>query len=597
MKRLIIKIVIWMLILAASDVVFVGILIFGLNKVVSNPLIIKQVFTSKQLLNTFVSYQGLFILVITLAAAYFKKWEKPGNNITHGSARWAKPDEITRALNQSSGIILGNRICLAMDSPLNKNVMVIGSSGSGKSRGYIKPNVLQMNGSYVITDPKGEIFDDTSEYLRANDYEVKVLNLVNLKASDLYNPLSYINSQQDIQILAKTIIDNTSASMSSVENESFWSSSETSLLTALISYVISELPEKQRNLSSVLELLLTASKGDKLDELFFKLSEKHKALAAYKIFCLSGDSKTRGNILIGLGVRLQVFQNEAIARLTSSDTLELNRIGKKKAAIYVITSDSHRTYDVISSIFFSQLFQTLYAEADEYGGKLDVPVMCLLDEFSNIGRIPDFSSKVSSMRSRGISVSVVLQSLAQLKSKYEKEWADILGNCDTLLFLRSQDIETAKFISERLGKTTVSSKTKSLSIQLKSSGKGSKTEGEGQTGRPLLTPDEITRLKPDRSIVLIQGIHPILTEKYRLEKHKAYTQLRKTDHNKHSPASLLEYEPYKIVHLSGETTDERQSNKEVKDSSKKEKTTFDNISIFERAEFGRGKDENKEFTL
>jgi len=601
LKKLVFKTIIWMLILAVSDVAFIGVLIFGINKVISSPLILKQIFISKQLFNTFINYQGLFILAIALAVAYFKKTEKGTNNITHGSAKWAKADEVRKVLNQSKGIILGNRECLSMDSPINKNVMVIGSSGSGKSRGFIKPNVLQMNGSYVITDPKGEIYDDTSEYLKANGYEVKVLNLVNLEASDLYNPLAYINSQQDTQILAKTIIDNTSASMSSVENESFWNSAETSLLTALISYIMTELPKKQRNLSSVLELLLTANKGDKLDELFFRLPEQHKALTAYKIFCLSGDSKTRGNILIGLGVRLQVLQNEAISRLTSGDTLEMNKIGNSKSAIYVITSDSHRTYDFVSSMFFSQLFQTLYAEADKNGGELDIPVVCLLDEFSNIGKIPDFSSKVSSMRSRRISVSIVLQSLAQVKAKYEKQWSDILGNCDTLLFLGSQDIETAKFISERLGKTTVSSKTKSFSISFRSSGKGSKTEGEGQTGRPLLTPDEITRLKPEKSIVLIQGCYPILAEKYKLERHKAYIQLKKTDHNKHNPAYLPEYESSKKIFILGKTSEEQeQLDKKTEDNIKKEKekeeTAFDNTSIFERAEFGRDRDESKEFT-
>ena len=414
--------------------------------------------------------------------------------------------------------------------------------------------------------------------------------------------LAYISEQQDLQVLAKTIIDNTSGSAAYIENDSFWNNSETALLTALLTYVIHELPEKQRNLASVLELLLTAGKGDKLDELFFKLPDKHKALTSYKIFCLSGDPKTRGNIMIGLGVRLQVLQIEGISRLMSGDTLNINEIAKSKTAVYVITSDSHRTYDFISSMFFSQLFQILYLEADKNGGKLGIPVICLLDEFSNIGKIPDFSTKAASMRSRGINVSIVIQSLGQIKAKYEKQWSDIMGNCDTLMFLGAQDIETARFISERLGKSTIANKSRSFSMPTGNNSKGSKTESEGRIARPLLTPDEVTRLNPAKSIIFVQGLYPILSEKYDLQQHKAYKELKKVDHNQYSPEFIPEYDTFKPIFPEEDTPKEQKQpikkpNEETQKESTKEVVFFDdNTAIFENADFGRNRDEGKEIS-
>ncbi len=599
MKKLIGRFLIWAFVFIVLDIVIIGTLILGIEKVFANPLCLLEVITEQNLLKKFIDYQGLFILMAALVIVYFQKSNNDDySKTTYGSSRWAKSEEIRAVLNSDKGIILGKKLCLDMNSPLNKNIAVIGSSGAGKSRGFIKPNVLQMNGSYVITDPKGEIFDDTSEYLKSNGYSIKVLNLVNPNASDLYNPLAYIKEDRDIQILSKTIIDNTSSGSTILGEDGFWANSEIALLTALINYVISERPEKQRNLSSVLQLLLAAAKGDKLDELFLRLSDNHKALTSYKIFCLSGEPKTRGNIMIGLGVRLQTLQNETISRLTSGDTLELCSIGERKTAVYVITSDSHRTYDFIASMFFSQLFQTLYYQADLTGGGLTVPVVCLLDEFSNIGKIPDFSSKVASMRSRGISVSLVLQSLGQLKAKYEKEWSNILGNCDTLLFLGTQDIETARFISERMGKATVMNKTRSYSIPLGNSARGSKGENEGKAGRPLLTPDEVTRLRPAKSIIFVQGLYPILTEKYNLIHHQAYQQPKKAGHNQYSPVYLPDYDIFKPVFEEIAPEEQKQTVKNPKVNSKKkttkEETFFDNLRIFENADFGRCRDERGE---
>ncbi len=593
----------WIVLLIIADLVVVGVLVIGADKVMNNPLDLVRIFLEPELFKQFASYQGLYIFFVAIVFGYHQGSSRSSyNNTIHGSAKWSNMVEIRKVLNPEKGIILGKKLCLDMDSPLNKNVMIIGSSGTGKSRGFIKPNVLQMNGSYIITDPKGEIFDHTSDYLKSNGYGVKVLNLVNLNASDSYNPLAYINSQQDIQVLAKTIIDNTSKGVLNVGEDSFWANSEMALLTALITYVLYELPEKQRNLSSVLNLLLTASKGDKLDELFFKLPDSHKALTSYKIFCLSGDPKTRGNIMIGLGVRLQALQNEAVSRLTASDTLDLGLTGRNKTAVYVITSDSHRTYDFISSMFFSQIFQTLYCEADKNEGRLNIPVICLLDEFSNIGRIPDFSSKVASMRPRGISVSIVVQSLGQLKARYEKEWSDIMGNCDSLLFLGTQDIETAKFISERLGKSTVTSKTKSLSVPFRSSVRGSKTEGEGKTGRPLLMPDEITRLEPRKSIIIIQGLYPVMANKYDITYHKDYSKLRKRNHNEYNSNYIPVYEEFKPVFDEDEAPKEQmktftKTKADIKREQTKEAEFFqDNTSIFENTDFGRCRNESREIS-
>ncbi|MGE5474799.1 MAG: VirD4-like conjugal transfer protein, CD1115 family [Ignavibacteriales bacterium] len=586
MKKIFRKLLFWIIIFIVLDILVTGALAVG-GKALANPAAVFEVFANHKYFDKFLSYQGLYVLIFAIFIGYlYKPTESQFNNDSCGSARWAKPNETKKILNAEAGIILGNKMCLSMDAPINKNIIIIGRSGTGKSRGYIKPNVLQMNGSYIITDPKGEIFDDTNKYLELNGYSVKVLNLVNLEASDFYNPLEYVKSQQDIQILAKTIIDNTSGSSAGIENDSFWSSSELALLTALISYVKTEYPKARRNIAGVFELLLTASNEDKLDELFLKLTEDNPALKAYKVFCLSGDPRTRGNIMIGLGIRLQVLQNQAIARLTSVDTMNLIEVGIKKTAVYVITSDTHRTFDFISSMLFSQMFQVLYSQADTYGGKLPIPVICLFDEFSNIGRIPDFSTKVASMRSRGISVSIAVQSLAQLKFGYIKEWSDIIGNCDTLLFLGSQDIETAKYISERIGKATVTNKSKALSVNLRDGSRNSKSENEGKTARFLVTPDEVTRLEPDKSIIFMQGLYPVKTQKYRFEKHKAFNLLNKTDHNSYRTVCITEEIVLKDIPSEINTEEKQKKLIDVQKNKpkKREKVIYENMSIFEKVE-------------
>ncbi|MGE5474539.1 MAG: VirD4-like conjugal transfer protein, CD1115 family [Ignavibacteriales bacterium] len=589
MKKIFGRVLFWIITFILFDILIAGAIAVG-SKALANPAAVFEVFTNYEYFHRFLSYQGLYILIFAIFIGYaYKPGESQSNNDSCGSARWAKPNETKSLLNAENGIILGSRTFLSMDAPINKNILIIGSSGAGKSRGYIKPNVMQMNGSYIITDPKGEIFDDTYKYLEANDYSVKVLNLVNLQTSDFYNPLEYAATQQDIQILARTIIDNTSGSSLGIENDSFWSSSELALLTALITYVKNEYPKARRNLAGVFKLLLTASNEDKLDELFFKLPEDNPALNAYKVFCLSGDPKTRGNIMIGLGIRLQVLQNGEIARLTSADSMKLTDIGSKKTVVYIITSDTHRTFDFISSMLFSQMFQVMYSQADKYGGRLPLPVICLLDEFSNIGKIPDFSTKVASMRSRDISVSIAVQSLAQLKAGYFKEWSDIVGNCDTLLFLGSQDIETARYISERLGKATVANKSKAVSVNLKDGSRNSKSENEGKTGRPLLTPDEVTRLEPDNSIIFLKGIYPIKAQKYKLEKHKSFNQLERADHNFYRTAFTPDEIVLKETPLEKNTEETQkkvinlQQNK-TKTAKKRETAMYENMSIFENAD-------------
>jgi len=587
LKKLFRKLLFWIIIFIVFDILVAGAIAVG-GKVTANPAAVLEIFTNHVCFHKFLNYQGLYIFIFAIFVGYlYKPSESQYNNNSCGSARWAKPNEIRRLFNSEKGIIFGDRICLGMDISMNKNILIIGSSGTGKSRGYIKPNVLQMNGSYIITDPKGEIFDDTYKYLKSNGYAIKVLNLVNLEASDFYNPLEYAATQQDIQVLARTIIDNTSGSSAQIENESFWSSAELALLTALISYVKTEYPKARRNLAGIFQLLLTASDEDKLDELFLKLPEGNSALNAYKVFRLSGDPKTRGNIMIGLGIRLQVLQNEAIARLTSADSMNLTDIGTKKTAVYVITSDTHRTFDFISSMLFSQMFQVMYSQADSYGGRLPIQVICLLDEFSNIGKIPDFSTKVASMRSREISVSIAVQSLAQLKSGYFKEWSDIIGNCDTLLFLGSQDIETAKYISERLGKATVANKSKAFSINLRDGSRNSKSENEGKTARFLLTPDEVTRLEADKSIIFVKGTYPIKAQKYRFEKHKAFNLLEKADHNSYRAVYIPEKMAFKEIQSKISTEEKQKKIIDIqkdrsKEPKKREKVVYENMSIFEK---------------
>ena len=410
---------------------------------------------------------------------------------------------------------------------------MLDGSGSGKSTTYSKPNAYQMLGSYVFTDPKGELYDDTAGFLKSHGYNIKVLNLVNPATSDGYNPLAHIKSELDVDVIAKTVVkgqknDNSSA-------DPYWDDMAELLLKALIYYLIAVRPPEEQNLASCAELVRAASNNggnNLLSELISVLPYDHPARMYYKSVELASD-KTYSSILSSLQSKLGKFDSKEIAEVTSTDTISFEDIANKKTALYVISSDTHTAYDFILTIFFSQMIQQLYDIADKNpGGKLPVPCFFILDEFPNIGRIPDFDKKISTSRSRKISFSVILQNLDQLEALYEKSHETILGNCDTHVFLGSNSFKTVEYFSKELGEKTISrtNTTKNKDSSGKNSGK---SISDQIMARALMTPDELRRMDNDDCIIFVKGLKPIKAKKMWYFKEPMYKEMNKVklDHN------------------------------------------------------------------
>lgn len=442
----------------------------------------------------------------------------------HGSSAWSKNGEEYRklpdgtyVLNKSEGFILSKTHYLGTDPKkvkVNKNILVFGGSGTGKTASYIKPNILQKLGSYVITDPKGELYRETSGYLKANGYNVKVLDLVDPEYSNRYNPLAHIRDYSDVDIIAHTIVSGGEGDGGGKAADPFWDNTAKMLLKACIYYVISVLPEEERNLSSCLNIVRAGGADESIfDRLFVgELKPDHPGRKEYEGIRVGAD-KTKQSIAISLVSKLSHFDSPNMQRLTTSNDIDFEELGEKKTAIYVISPDSHSTYNYILTIFYGQLLQRLYALADRCGGALHQPVYLLLDEFANIGKIPDFNQKLSTSRSRLISMSIIVQSLDQLVDLYKDLHENIIANCDTQLFLGSQSIKTCEYFSKSLGQTTLTFQNKSKNRD----DKDTKTQGysysEQRQGRELMTVDELKRLPNDDEIILIRGLKPIYAKK------------------------------------------------------------------------------------
>jgi len=405
-------------------------------------------------------------------------------------------------------------------------------SGSGKSASYSKPNAYQMLGSYVFTDPKGELYDDTAGYLKEHGYDIKVLNLVNPANSDGYNPLMHVASELDVDVIANTVVK---GQASESKSDPYWDDMAEMLLKALIYYLIATRPEEEQNLASCSELVRAANTNggsNLLTELMNQLPYDHPARMYYKSIEIAPE-KTYGSILSSLQSKLGKFDSKEIAEVTSTDTINFEDIGKKKTAVYVISSDTHTAYDFLLTIFFSQMIQQLYNYADLNGGRLKMPVFFILDEFANIGRIPDFDKKISTSRSRGIQFSVILQNLDQLEAIYEKSYETIMGNCDTHVFLGSNSYKTVEYFSKALGEKTIFRQSKSTNRD-KHWHKQGFSDSEQMLGRALMTPDELRRMDNDLCIILEKGIKPVKARKfYYFEQQKMYKDLQahKIDHN------------------------------------------------------------------
>lgn len=471
----------------------------------------------------------------------------------YGSARWGTRKDIEPYEDEKfqNNILLTQTERLTMNGrppnpkyARNKNVLVIGGSGSGKTRFYVKPNLMQMHSSYCVTDPKGTIVIECGKMLEDNGYEIKILNTINFKKSMKYNPFAYLRSEKDILKLVQTIIANTKGEGEKA-GEDFWVKAEKLYYTALIGYIFYEAPREEKNFATLLDMIDASEVREDdetymnpIDRLFEALEKKeptHFAVKQYKKYKLAA-GKTAKSILISCGARLAPFDIQELRDLMKEDELELDTLGDRKTALFVIISDTDDTFNFVVSIMYSQLFNLLCDKADdEYGGRLPVHVRCLLDEFANIGLIPKFEKLIATIRSREISASIILQAQSQLKAIYKDNADTIVGNCDSTLFLGGKEKTTLKELSETLGKETIdlynTSETRSNA--------NSYGLNYQKTGKELMSQDEITVMDGSKCIFQLRGVRPFLSDKFDITKHKNYKLLE--DFNKKNAFDIEEY--------------------------------------------------------
>ena len=491
---------------------------------------VKSLFTYNLMGNFIINLIGLTIIyLICFSIGFIKSMPKHQySDIEHGSSDWSEHGEQFKILSNKSGIILAEGNYLPVDKRGNVNVLVVGGSGSGKSASYSIPNAYQQLGSYVFTDPKGELYDRTAGYLKENGYKIKVLNLVHPQYSDGYNPLMHISSEIDVDVIANTIVKGQKTEGSN--SDPFWDDSAEMLLKALIYYLMATRPEEEQNLASCAELVRAANTNggsNLLTELMSQLPYDHPARMNYKSIEIAPE-KTYSSILSTLQSKLGKFDSKEIAELTSTDTIDFEQIGNEKTAVYVISSDTHTAYDFLLTIFFAQMIQQLYDYADNNGGKLKMPTYFILDEFANIGRIPDFDKKISTSRSRRISFSVILQNLDQLEAIYDKAYETIIGNCDTHIFLGSNSQKTVEYFSKALGEKTINRESVSTNRD-KQHHKTGFSDSDQIMARALMTPDELRRMDNDLCIIFEKGIRPIKAKKFYYFKHPMARKLEECE--------------------------------------------------------------------
>lgn len=486
---------------------------------------------------------GVAALIKFIVYSKGKNAKKFRQGKEYGSARWGTRKDIEPYMDEKfqNNILLTQTERLTMNGrpknpkyARNKNVLVIGGSGSGKTRFYVKPNLMQMHSSYCVTDPKGTIVIECGKMLEDNGYEIKILNTINFKKSMKYNPFAYIRSEKDILKLVQTIIANTKGEGEKA-GEDFWVKAEKLYYTALIGYIWYEAPREEKNFATLLDMIDASEVREDdetymnpIDRLFEALEKKeptHFAVKQYKKYKLAA-GKTAKSILISCGARLAPFDIRELRELMSEDELELDTLGDRKTALFVIISDTDDTFNFVVSIMYSQLFNLLCDKADDvYGGRLPVHVRCLLDEFANIGLIPKFEKLIATIRSREISASIILQAQSQLKAIYKDNADTIVGNCDSTLFLGGKEKTTLKELSETLGKETIdlynTSETRS---NQKSFGLNYQ-----KTGKELMSQDEITVMDGGKCIFQLRGVRPFLSDKFDITKHKNYKLLEDYD--------------------------------------------------------------------
>ncbi|MFR8712033.1 MAG: VirD4-like conjugal transfer protein, CD1115 family, partial [Anaerotignum lactatifermentans] len=498
---------------------------------------------------------GIAGALILRLAVYMKgkNAKKYRHGMEYGSARWGTPADIAPYMDKDffNNIPMTQTERITMSSrpkqpkyARNKNILVIGGSGSGKTRFFCKPSLLQAHSSYVCTDPKGTLLPEIGSFLERKKYRIKCLNLINFKKSMRYNPLAYIRSEKDILKLVNALIMNTKGE-GEKSSEDFWVKAERLYYSALIGYIWYEAPEEERNFITLLDLI-NASEAREDDEtyqspvdiLFQQLEEKepdHFAVKQYRKFKMAA-GKTLKSILISCGARLAPFDIKELRDLMETDELELDTLGDSKTALFVIISDTDSTFNFVAALMYSQLFNLLCDKADDfYGGRLPVHVRLILDEFANIGQIPNFDKLIATIRSREISASIILQSQSQLKTIYKDAADTIVGNCDSTLFLGGKEKSTLKEISELLGKETIDSYNQSEN-------RGAQTS-HGLTyqklGKELMTQDELAVMDGGKCIFMLRGVRPFLSEKYDLTKHPNYRYTADAD-----PKNVFDMERY-----------------------------------------------------
>lgn len=486
---------------------------------------------------------GISALVKSIIYFKGKNAKKFRQGKEYGSARWGNAKDIEPYVDDKfeNNVLFTKTERLTMNGrppnpkyARNKNVLVIGGSGSGKTRFYVKPNLMQMHSSYCVTDPKGTIVIECGKMLEDNGYEIKILNTINFKKSMKYNPFAYIKSEKDILKLVQTIIVNTKGEGEKA-GEDFWVKAEKLYYTALIGYIYYEAPKEEKNFATLLEMIDASEVREDdenymnpVDRLFEALEKKnplHFAVKQYKKYKLAA-GKTAKSILISCGARLAPFDIEELRELMKEDELDLDTLGDRKTALFVIISDTDDTFNFVVSIMYSQLFNLLCDKADDkYGGRLPIHVRFLLDEFANIGLIPKFEKLIATIRSREISASIILQAQSQLKAIYKDNADTIVGNCDSTLFLGGKEKTTLKELSETLGKETIdlynTSETRSNA--------NSYGLNYQKTGKDLMSQDEITVMDGSKCIFQLRGVRPFLSEKFDITKHKNYKLLEDFD--------------------------------------------------------------------
>ena len=448
----------------------------------------------------------------------------------HGSARWGDARQICKKYSQkpySQNILLTQNFRISLDTHKHRrclNILVVGGSGAGKSRGFALPNIMQCCCSMVITDPKAELLRKTGGLLEKKGYEVRVFDLINPDTSFCYNPFEYVHDDKDVLRLISNLIQNTTPK-GSQSSDPFWEKSETALLQALMLYLLHEAPPEEQNFAMIMEMLGSAQVKEEdedyespLDILFDRLEMRDPESIAVKQYHIykQAAGKTAKSILISVGVRLAAFNLPQIAKLTKTDELDLSSMGEKKVALFCCIPDADTSLNYLVGMIYSQLFQTLYYMADRvHGGALPVPVNCIMDEFPNVSLPTEFEKILATCRSRSIYCSIIIQNMSQLKALFKDSWESLVGNCDEFLYLGGNEKETHKYVSELLGKETIDTNTYG-----QTKGKsGSYSTNFQQSGRELLQPDEVRMLDNQNALLFIRGERPILDAKYDLMKH------------------------------------------------------------------------------